>query len=271
MQERLQYINHMNEVIDFGRNGIYVSSNDLHDYDWTPVTRNDRISGFRRGIVSLTLPVVIFCSSAADGLAARNLLLEVAEKDITANKPGKIVIGDYYYRCYIVGSKKSNYLKARSRMDVKLSLSSDAPFWVRESRFSFRRATATSGVEFPFDYPFDYTSSFAQSALLNTNFASSNFRLTMFGPCESPGIYIAGHLYNVQCSLQAGEYVTVDSSAKTIVKVAVDGTTTNLFNSRNRASYIFEKIPPGSSAVSWVDSFDADIVLLEERSEPKWT
>lgn len=272
MQERLQYINHMNEVIDFGRNGIYVSSNDLHDYDWELITKNDRIAGFRRGIASRTLPVAILCSSAAAGLAARNLLLEVAEKDILAEKPGKIVIGDYYYRCYIVGSKKANYMKAKCRMDVTLTLSSDNPYWIRESKFSFRKtATAASGVEYPFDYPFDYTSSFARSALLNTSFAPSNFRLTMFGPCESPGIYIADHLYSVQCSLQAGEHIIIDSAAKTIVKVAADGTSTNLFNRRNRASYVFEKIPPGSSAVSWDDSFGADIVLLEERSEPKWT
>ncbi len=271
MQERLQYINHMNEVIDFGRNGIYVSSNDLHDYDWEPVTRNDRISGFRRGITSRTLPVVIFCSSAAAGLSARNLLLEVAEKDILAEKPGKIVIGDYYYPCYIIGSKKANYMKAKCRMDVTLTLSSDASFWIRESKFSFRKAAAvSSGAGYPFDYPFDYTSAFTQSELLNTSFVPSNFRLTMFGPCEAPGIYIAGHLYNVQCTLQEGEYVVVDSLAKTITKVAVDGTVTNMFNSRNRISYIFEKIPPGSNAVSWDGSIGIDVILLEERSEPKW-
>lgn len=272
MQERLQYINHLNEVIDFGRNGIYVSSNDLHDYDWDLITKNDRVSGFRRGITSRTLPVVIFCPSAAVGLAARNLLLEVAEKDILARKPGRIVIGEYYYRCYIVGSKKSNYLKAKRRMDVTLTLSSDKPYWIRESKFSFRKADAgRSGVDYSFDYPFDYMPPFAKSSLLNTNFAPSNFKLTMFGPCKNPAIYIAGHWYGVQCSLLAGEYLTIDSIEKTITKVAVDGTTSNMFSCRNRDSYIFEKIPPGTSLVSWDNTFGADIILLEERSEPKWT
>ena len=84
-------------------------------------------------------------------------------------------------------------------------------------------------------------------------------------------VYIAGHAYTVNCDAETGEYITIDSVAKTITKTAKDGTITNIFNLRGRESYIFEKIPTGEISVSWDGDFDIDIILLEERSEPKWT
>ena len=58
---------------------------------------------------------------------------------------------------------------------------------------------------------------------------------------------------------------------RTIVKTLADGSKVNCFNKRNRASYIFEKMPVGTSKVSASSGFKFDVVLLEERGEPKWT
>ena len=127
MLERLQYKNHMGEVIDFGKSGIFVSANDLHDYSWTISQKNGKISSFKRDVATRSLPVVIFCNTTAEGVAARNRLMEVAEKDVLAKKPGKIIIGDYYYKCYITGSKKSQYLSSRRRMEAALTTTSDEP------------------------------------------------------------------------------------------------------------------------------------------------
>ena len=40
---------------------------------------------------------------------------------------------------------------------------------------------------------------------------------------------------------------------------------------RNKDSYIFEKIQPGTNYVIIDGDFGVDIILMEERSEPKWT
>lgn len=272
MLERLKYKNHLGEVIDFGRSGIFVSSNDLHDYSWTVTQKNDKISAFTRSVAKRTLPVVILCPTVEEGVAARNRLMEVAEKDVLAKKPGRIIIGDYYFQCYITESKKTKYLATRRRMEVKLTLTSDAPFWVRESAHSFWTGGASNlGLDYPFDYAFDFTPDAVISTLVNTGFTASNFRLVVFGPCENPVVYVGGHPYGVNCTLESGEYVTIDSVAKTVIKTALDGTATNLFNQRSRDAYIFEKIPSGQTAVSFDDDLRVDIVLLEERSEPRWT
>ena len=272
MLERLQYKNHLGEVIDFVKSGIYVSANELHDYSWTISQKYGKISSFKRDVVTKNIPVVIFCSTVEEGVTARNRLMEVAEKDVLAKKPGNIIIGDYYYKCYITGSKKSKYLTSRRRMEADLTTTSDAPYWVRETMHSFRKAGNTDpGLTYPHDFPFDYDSGFKRKTLVNTDFTASNFRMHIFGPCSEPMVYIAGHAYAVNCEVAEGEYLTIDSVAKTVTRTAIDGTITNEFSHRGRESYIFEKIGTGGSLVMWNGDFVVDIILLEERSEPKWT
>lgn len=272
MLERLQYKNHMGEVIDFGQSGIFVRGNELHNYSWTISQKNGKISSFKRDVTNRSLPVTIFCSTVEEGIAARNRLMEVAEKDVLAKKPGRIIIGDYYYKCYITESKKSNYLASRRKMDAELVTSSDEPYWVREDLHSFRKNGITdTGLNYPHDYAFDYTSSFKRTTIVNTGFTASNFRMVIYGPCTNPLVYVSGHAYVVNCEVADGEYLTIDSVAKTITRTATDGTITNLFNMRGRESYIFEKIRSGESLITWSGDFGVDIILLEERSEPKWT
>lgn len=272
MLERLQYKNHVGEVIDFGKSGIYVSANDLHDYNWTISQKNGKISSFKRDVATRTLPVVIFCNTPAEGVLARNRLLEVAEKDVLAKKPGRIIIGEYYFKCYIIGSKKSQYLASRRKMNAELTISSDEPYWVREtSNFLKKAETADYGLTYPHDYPFDYTNNIQSSKIFNTDFTATNFRMIIYGPCSAPSVYVANHAYAVNADAEAGEYITIDSAAKTVTKTANDGTITNLFNLRGRESYVFEKIPAGECSVSWEGDFSVDIILLEERSEPRWT
>ena len=272
MLERFKYKNHMGEVIDFGRSGIFVSGNDLHDYSWTVTQKNNKISAFQRAIAKHTLPVTIFCPTVEEGIAARNRLMEVAEKDVLAKKPGQIIVGDYYYKCYITESKKSKYLASRRKMEVKLTLCSDLPYWVREDKHSFRKAGMTDpGLGYPYDYAFDFTPSSRMTVLTNTDFTASNFRMIIFGPCKDPVVYVSGHAYGVNCEAETGEYITIDSVSKKVTLTALDGTITNVFNHRRRDSYVFEKIQSGANAVNWSGDFGVDIILLEERSEPKWT
>lgn len=35
MLEQLKYVNHLGEVIEFGKKGTFANSNDLRDYEWT--------------------------------------------------------------------------------------------------------------------------------------------------------------------------------------------------------------------------------------------
>ncbi len=272
MLEQLKYKNHLNEVFEFGKDGIFVDTNDLHDYEWNMTKRGNKISGLDYGITKKKLPVVIICATEAQGIAARNKLMEITEKDVLALKHGRIIIGDYYYRCFVTASAKKEYLTSKRHMVLTLTLNSDFPFWVKESLNTFRKASEETGtgLDFSHDFPFDYYSGLANKTLTNTGFVDSNFRMIIYGACVDPAVHISGHTYQVNCEVGEGEYLTIDSVTKKIFLTAVDGTVTNAFNSRNRDSYIFEKIPPGGNPVLWEGNFGVDVILLEERSEPKW-
>lgn len=275
MLEQLIYKNHFNEVFEFGKNGIYVDMNDLHDYEWTVTKKNNKISSLDRTISKRTLPVIIICKTEEEGIAARNKLFEIVEKDALSMQHGQIIIGDYYFRCFVTKAQKSEYLTSKRYMKVKLTLTTDFPFWVKESTFVFRKRGGTlnggQNLDFKFDYPFDFFSGMDRQDFFNTGFAGTNFRMIIYGACSNPVVYVNGHGYQVNCDVAVGEYLTIDSVSKTITLTAIDGSKTNKFNLRNRDSYVFEKIKPGSNTVTWEGDFGVDITLLEERSEPKWT
>lgn len=273
MLEQLKYKNHINEIFDFGKDGIFVNTNDLHDYEWNVTKKNNRIASLDYAVSKRKLPIIIICRTEEEGIAARNKLLEVTEKDVLAMQHGKIIIGNYYFKCFVTKSEKKNYLLTRKYMELTLTLTTDFPYWVKESNISFGEEKATGEstfLDYPFDFPFDYFSSTVNKTLDNTSFMPCNFKIIIYGVCSNPTISIAGHTYKVNCVVGEGEYLTIDSSAKTIYLTSNNGTQTNVFKNRERDSYIFEKIPVGSNAVTWDGNFGFDIILLEERSEPKW-
>ena len=274
MLERFIYTNSFNETLEFGKDCLFVNENDLRDFAWNVTSKNDKISSFKKGIVSKTIPVVLKCNSEAEGIHMRNKLFEVFEKDILAKKHGKIQIGDYYLRCYITSSKKTQYLNHMNHMVVSLTVQTDLPEWIKETTTVYGVNTESADVflDYSYDHPYDFKNELVNSKINNTGFVESNFIITIFGEVQNPTLYIGGHEYTVNVIVNEGEYLTIESINKTIVLTKTNGEQVNCFNSRNKDSYIFEKIPAGISTITSPNQkIYFNITLLEERSEPKWT
>ena len=272
MLEQLKYKNHINEVFEFGKDGIFVNLNDLRDYEWNVQKKGNRISGFNYTVKKKKLPVIIMCDTEEKGVAAKNRLLEVAEKDVLALQPGQIIVGDYYMKCYVTKSQKKDYLKTKRHLEVTLTLTTDSPFWVKETAtaFSIGSGGESEHLDYAVDYPFDFRSGTQSNTLINSSFVDTNFRIIIYGACSNPAINIGGHTYQVNCEIGENEYLTIDSTTKKIYLTGNSGAISNKFNDRNRETYIFQKIPSGAVSVSWDGTFNFDIILCEERSEPKW-
>lgn len=275
MLEQLRFINHVNEELIFGKGGVFVNYSDLHDYRWQYTADGDKISVFKRGIVTKNIPVVVACQNANDGILIINQLMEYSEKDILVKQPGRLVVGQYYLPCYITGSAKSDYLAKRGYMIATLEVVTDQAAWIKETKFSFNYGSGhhSSGTDMDFnsDFPYDYSNPLSSQMVENPGFTGSNFRMVIYGECEDPHIGVGEHLYEVDCVIGSHEYLTIDSKKKTVILTKQNGTTENKFRYRNRDSYIFEKIPSGETMVSWDGDYKFDIILYEERSEPKWT
>ena len=267
MIEQLKYINHINESLEFGTGSLFINENDLHNFAWSVTSKNDRISGFKKGIVSKTIPVILKCNDEKEGIALRNKLFELCEKDVLAVKHGKLVIGDYYLKCYVTESKKTNYLLHDGYMTLSLKVTTDFPYWVKESTTKFgydSQVSVGTDLDFNRDFPVDYSSNNLGIMLRNSGFVPSNFLLRIYGACNSPCITIAGHDYEVTMDIAKNEFLTIDSINKTIILTGENGRTTNCFNLRNKDSYIFEKIPAGELNVSASANCKFDVVLLED-------
>ena len=273
MLEKFTYTNHINETLEFGKDSLFVNENDLRDFAWDITSKNNRISGFKKGIVSKTIPVILKCETESEGISLRNRLFEVFEKDVLAKKHGKIHIGDYYLQCYITGSKKTEYLINRNYMVISLTVQTDFPEWIKKtvSNYVTTYPESQQYLDYPYDFNHDFTLNFTVMSVDNTGFTPSDFIMDIHGMVQSPSITIANHKYAVDVTVNDGDYLTINSFDKTIVLNKANGEKVNCFNSRNRDSYIFEKIPVGSHVItSNVEGLKFTITLFEERGEPKW-
>lgn len=272
MLEKITYTNHLDETLEFGKDCFFANENDLRDFAWEITSKNNRISGFKRGIVQKTIPVIMKCWTEEEGLALRNRAFEVFEKDVLAKKPGKIHIGDYYLKCYITGSQNAEYLIHKSLMTMTLTVSTDAPMWVKETAKSYVvQQDVYAFLDFPHGFPHDYRNMFSSITVCNESFTPSNFILQIEGNAHNPTLFIANHKYSVNVTVAEGEVLTIDSVNKTIT-LNKNGEVVNCFKDRSKDSYIFEKIPSGVGVVTSPNQgLKFTLTLLEERSEPKWT
>lgn len=272
MREKIIYKNHINESIAFGDADAFANENTLHDFEWTVTSKNNKISSLDKKVQKKSIPVIIKCNSDSEGIALRNRLFEICEKDVLALKHGNLIIGDYYMKCFVTACKYSGYTQSKQYAKLTLTIQTDYPYWVKETTttFGLSGAVVGSNLDYNNDFPYDYSPNVLSDKLRNTDFVPTNFRMKIYGPCNNPSVYIGGHEYTVNKDVAEGEYLTIDSVDKTIVLTDIDGNETNCFNLRNKDSYIFEKIPVGESNVSSSTSFVFEVVLLEERGVPKW-
>lgn len=277
MLDKIIYTNHLNEKIVFGEMPYFANYSTLRDYSWAYTKANNKILSFNREIRTYKLPVIIMCNTEEEGFAKRNALFEIIEKDVLAEKYGTIQIGAYKLQCYVKESAKAEFLYSKKHMKVTLSIVTDRPYWTKEKTYIFNKEGIVGGEEGEgfLDYPYEFEYEFANSLELmdfsNENFVHTSFKLIIYGECTNPRILLNGHVYEVYATVENGQLLVIDSVNKTVQLIDTDGTITNKFSSRNKDSYIFEKIPAGDCSLARSDNFRFDLILFEERSEPKWT
>lgn len=250
---------------------------DLFSYDWEYESaaaqgNGGTVTRFHRSQTELSLTLGIAARSMKEFYQALNELFETAERDVLQKTPGRLYLGDQYLTCYIKGSKQSDWPGGVEFLTKSLTLIIEYPFWCTERKYSYTAngISCGSGEDYPYDYPYDFINVLENSTIHNNHFRPCHFELTVYGPCEKPAVYIGGHLYQADVSLQDKEYLKVSSREGTVCRVKADGEKVNEFNSRNKKSSIFEQIPTGAHSVSWNGDFGFDMNLLEDRSEPKW-
>lgn len=264
---KLKFINHYGEVINFGEDRLFINESDLHDYEWDYDVNNKRIVNFDNPTKKSTLDVFAVGENRNE---IANHFFEVINKDVLENVPGRIVLGDYYLEGYFVAKENSKY---KSGIGIKMTVDFiSTNRWIKETKYSFypEEQVVEGDLDYPHDYPHDYMKKATNQQIINDGYMPCDFEMIFFGEQEAPTIYINDHIYQVFTDLGAGEYLKINSLTKKITKILNDGTEINVFNDRNKESYIFEKIAVGKATVVRDTDARFDLTLIEQRSEPKW-
>lgn len=226
---------------------------------------------YRTGISKkITLQIYADTKDEFDGIMDR--LNEIADIDIIEQKPGKLWVGDYYLECYITELDPKDYDDIFYTVDVDATIEAFTPYWVNKSMHTFHSYGITSNYNkrYPGRYPYRYANGLKSNYLINPNYTPSNFQMIIYGPVVNPQVTVGNNTYLVNIVLEEGEYLLIDSRNKTITKFLKNGEKVNAYHNRQKGKEFFEKIRTGRQIVQWTGKFDFDIIVIEERSAPKW-
>lgn len=270
---KIKYVNHENQSFvlgDFdGKSGTLVNENDLRSYSWGYSAQYNKLRSFYKDASTKTIGVRVF---GANSLKIANDIYAIIEKDVIALEEGRLYYGDYYIKGYFYAMDSPT--KKQDVLSFNLGFVSAFPYWLKDSdrfRFGFDAGVGQGEfLDYPHGYDYDYSQQMSTTKINNTNFTDTDFKMTIFGEAVNPTVYIDNHMYRVNVTMQnASDSLVIDSLNKTIT-LNENGNIINLFDERERESYIFEKLPSGELSVSWDSHLKIEVVLIEKRSEPKW-
>lgn len=206
-------------------------------------------------------------------------LRRVADADVMARTPGTFVAQkEWKQRGYILASDVDDIHYGRLSTGLKIALLDGA--WWRLVKRSFMPSGGSSGdtyLDYPHDYPYDYEKTSYTGGVTPSVLTPSDVYLVVYGPAVNPYVIVGGNRYQVNVTVPSGGYLVVDGRDKTIQLTLADGTVQNVFSSGVRGggagggSYIFEKVPAGTSEVTYDGSFGFDLGWYEEEGEPPWS
>ena len=274
---QLKYVNSKGDVIDFRNYDTQIFQGNFHTYEWsyegTEQQYGSTVDRFIKDTLNYEM-IVAARGGEKERETSLNYITEVTEYDIVNNVQGKLYWSDYYLSCNILSATvepSENFYGAEKTMGIFAPY----PFWIKELKKHFYPGNSSEEnsavLDYPYDYNYDYTPAEGGSELWVTDhYASSNFEMTIYGPCIDPKININGYPYEIFDTVEKGEYIVINSKNTTVIKYRNNGTTADLWDYRAKEYSIFKKIPGETLSVNWSGSFGFDVVMYLERSEPKW-
>lgn len=253
--------------------GVYVGKpNDIFSREW------DYKLGYRAlATASRGARKVSFKAFFAD-MAQADAFRRCADTDMQKGTPGTIHVNGWFQRCFVVASEVDCIGDDFFAAELTLVLLDGV--WRRGTTTAFVSVHGSADYEFldlPHDLPYDLSATPPRQYAINPGYSGSLAKFIVYGPAVNPSVRLAGNLYQVDVTVPDGGYMDIDPLRRTVTVVAADGTTTDAFGKAHRGSgagsgeYIFERVPVGTSEISWDNSFGFDLTLYEEEGEPAWS
>lgn len=258
-----------------GRIRAHIKTAGFYDYEYevdeTKVADDITVNGFTVDSRKYEL-VLDFRGNKEERAETAEELFAVTNIDIAQRKAGRLYLKDEYINCYIVSSKFEN--AGRDGVVRKIAgIYAAKPKWIKEypNTFKASEVTSSNNKRYSGRYAYRYANGLNNTSVVNQHYGECSFLLRIHGPCVKPSVYIGGHEYHVDITLEAGEYLEIDSAGETVTKYMVSGIRVNAFHNRSFKNSVFQPVQTGRQDVFWDGKFDFDLILYEERSEPRWS
>ena len=273
----LKYVASSGDVYDLNaKNEILTREANYHSWAWiangTDLQFGKRVANFSKEAAEY--PVTLTFEGSRE--RRKNLieaLHEEFEADIRNKTPGRVIWGDYYIDCFIIESSTTPDERL-AWTDNEVLLYCPYPFWIREETRSFaiqNEERDEDFLDYEFDYSYDYSYQPGFTEWERDFPFASEFKMVIHGPAQDPLIMINGYPYKIYDQIGSTDYIVIDSRNNSVTKVTGSGQTLNIFDLRDKTQSVFAPIPGGDLAVSWPGTFEFDLTLYEERSEPRWS
>ena len=272
----LKYVASSGNEYNLKSNGIRSKTANYHRWSWLPVGTQlqfgQRLSNFTRD-AAIYETRLIFDGALSSRKSLVDNLHEDFERDLRNMTPGRIVWGDWYINGYITTSSTAPDMN-NVWTDNDVSIWCPRPFWVKETTKHFypvEEPQVQTYLDYTYDYQYDYTFDVSGGTVWVRDFPfESDFKLIIYGSAANPRILINDHPYQINDTINSGEYVTIDSRNNTVIKTLAMGVEVNDFDKREKSSSVFQQIPGGDLKIVWSGLFGFDLTLFEERNEPRW-
>lgn len=256
-----------------------IRTSGLYDSEWevedTKQAQGRKVEEFRRDAATYKV-IIDFLGDKRERAENANRFADLCEEDIFRKFPGTLFLNGYKIKCFVIGSE-IGAKDSRTRMErIEAKIYAPYPVWVMEEKKSFypdsaERRDDYAFLEYPYDYSYDYSR--PKSGTENwyiDHYRDSNFEMTIYGPCVDPKIIVNGYPYQVNDTLEAGEYIVIRSREKKVMKYLSNGTIQSIFEKREKKNSVFKRIPSGELILNWDGTFGFDLTIYKERGAPKW-
>lgn len=268
----INYIASSGNTYNLSASRIFTKAAGYHAWTFEPQATSllygERVSAFKKDAVVYQTTLIV-TGSITERKAIITALHDDFENDVRNLSPGRIMFGDWYCSCYITASTTTPDDSISHWTQNEITIYVPSGFWVKEESRAFNAVSSaplpTGFLDYQYDYEYDYTPPMMGSETWETDAPfPSDFRMEIYGPCVNPQVTINGYPYLVNAYVPDGSTLVIDSANYTVMMGDQ-----NLFDLRNKAQSVFNKIPAGALDIEW-GGFDFALTLFDERSEPKW-
>lgn len=261
----------MNTEIELDGNGVYIgTANALRGFVWEYELSTYGLSSAYKGAREVEVEFQF------NSLQKANECRRVFDGDVYYRKPGKLMFdNEWETRVYVTDIEIDTVFHEYAKGSATVILLDG--LWRKSEQTAFTtEATEDEYLDYEYDFSFDLGSTVNASTVENGSNVPSDFKLTIFGACDNPQITIGGNTYIVNVDVPDGSFLTIDSLTKEITVTSITGDVLNCFGNAVRGSgensgqYIFQKIEPGSSTISWDGSFAFNITIYRQESGVPW-